>query len=39
MFLNKKITKKIRDKYKNYVDKFKNNQYSDDDDFDYELNT
>jgi hypothetical protein len=35
MFINKNITKNLRDKYKKYIDDFKNNEYSDDDDFDY----
>jgi hypothetical protein len=30
MFLNKKITKKYRDKYKSYIDKVKDKIYSDD---------
>lgn len=35
MFLNKKITKQYRDKYKKYIDKYKDVIYSDDDDFEY----
>jgi hypothetical protein len=35
MFLNKKITKQYRDKYKKYIEKYKDVIYSDDDNFEY----